>query len=140
MKKSSLMVALAALVTGATIGVAGLQSVSAASSNSNFVESLANKLGVSQEKVKSAFDQTKTEREQERQKKLEENLTQAVKDGKITEAQKSTIVAKLAEVKKQQDEMEKASEDLRNYIDDQNLDIENILPGKGMFHRGFGPR
>src|SRR3989344_1302234 len=64
------------------------------------IKDLSQKLGVEETKVKSALDSIRLENQKLMLQKIEENLNQAVKDGKITEAQKNLIVQKKAELQK----------------------------------------
>ena len=133
--------AVGALAIGATIGVAGLNAINATtnSDGSSLIENLAEKFNVSTDEVKGVFEQTRQERQAEMKKQIEENLTQAVKDGKITEDQKNTVVSKMQNIQKQQEEEMNARQDLRNWADDNKVDLGSILPGKGFgMHRGFG--
>lgn len=49
--------------------------------------------------VQKVFDENKSQRQAEHQQKMEERLDQAVKDAKITSAQKDAIIAKLQDMK-----------------------------------------
>jgi len=139
MNPKTLALTLGALIIGATLGVAGIKSISAATENSSLVQSLAKKLSVSEDKVKSAVEETRSEREAKRKQEIEDKLTQAVKDGKISESQKSTILSKLTNIERQMEEVKNAHEDLKKYLDDQNVDLSNLLPFKGGFRHGPGP-
>ena len=137
----SLALAVGALAVGATIGLAGLNTISAATSSdgSSLIENLAEKFNVSTDEVKGVFEQTRQGRQAEMKKQTEEKLTQAAKDGKITDAQKNTILSKIENIQKQQEEAMNAREDLRNWASDNNVDLGSILPVKGFgMHRGFG--
>jgi hypothetical protein len=92
--------------TAATIGltsVAGIGVASAASNGSSGNNGLADKIastfGLDKSKVQAVFDADRKEHQAERQVKIEKALTQAVKDGKLTETQKSAILAKIKEMK-----------------------------------------
>lgn len=136
----SLLIAVAALALGATLGVVGLNSISAATNlgNSSLVENLAEKFNVSADEVKGVFEQTREERREETQKQFEENLDQAVKDGKITAEQKETILSKHSEIEKKMEEVRATRGDLRDWADENEVDLSEIMPGKGF--RGHGPR
>lgn len=82
------------------VSLLGVGLVNAQDTSGNpFVEKLAQKLGLSQEKVQVAVEQIHEEQRAEMDKKLEERLNQAVKDGKITEDQKKALLEKLKERK-----------------------------------------
>jgi hypothetical protein len=91
-----------AVVIGVT-GVAGIGMASAASSSNsdpnNLVDKIASTFHLDKSKVQAVFDENRAEHDANRQAKLEEKLAQAVKDGKLTKAQKSAILAKVKEIK-----------------------------------------
>lgn len=62
------------------------------------VQRIAQKFGLQQSNVQSVFDEVRKERQAEMQKRLEDRLAQAVKDGKLTETQKNLILAKHKEM------------------------------------------
>jgi hypothetical protein len=88
------------LAAAAVIGsvVYGTTTVNAASDGSDqratLIQKLADKLGVDKAKVQAVFDEDRTAREADRQKSYEDRLNQAVKDGKLTEEQKTKVLAK----------------------------------------------
>ena len=95
MKRKWLVIpALAALVvTGAIVGTAFAQSESDddSSSVSRFVEILADKLGIGEEEVQTAVEETKeelqAEREAAREQQLRDKLAAMVEEGTITQEQ-----------------------------------------------------
>src|SRR3989344_63264 len=97
-KKTLLIPAVAIILIGATLFAAS--QVSAQSGygyGQTLVQKLAQKLGLGESNVQSALDEIRKENQAERQKLFEERLTQAVNDGKITEAQKQAILKKHAQ-------------------------------------------
>ena len=70
-----------------------------ADSQSGMITKLAQKLGVSETQVKSAFDELRNEHETEMKANMNTKLTTLVSEGKITEAQKAAIIAKMEELK-----------------------------------------
>lgn len=136
----SLIIAVAALAIGTTIGVAGLQAVSAQENGGNsIIENLADKFNTSTNEVKSVFDKTKEERVAERKQQATDSLEQSVKDGDITEDQKQTIESKMSGIHKKMEEIKAARKDLKQWADDNNVDLRSFLPGPKGFHgpRGF---
>lgn len=131
----SLIIAVAALAIGATIGVAGLQAVSAQENGGNsIIENLAEKFNTSTNEVKSVFERTKEERVAERKQQVEDSLEQAVKDGDITEEQKRTIESKMSDINKKMEEIKTAKKDLKQWADDNSVDLRSFLPGPKGFH------
>lgn len=128
----NLALAIGALAIGTTLGVVGLKTIDATTgTNFPIIQNLAEKFNTSPEDVRGIFDQTREERQQERQKAVEDSLNQAVEDGKITEDQKNTILSKQAEIRKQMEEVKAGKEDLRKWADENDIDLKDILPGKG---------
>jgi hypothetical protein len=96
----------ALLATGATtiVGLASFAGVAAAatsgtSGQDTLVGKIATKFHLDKGEVQAVFDEDRSEHEAKHAQKMEERLTQAVNDGKITAAQKDQIVAKHKEVK-----------------------------------------
>lgn len=113
----------------------------------SFVTRFAQKLGIEDVKVQNAMDEIHRERHNEMQKKLELKLTQAVKDGKITESQKNAIMAKQKEMqerhlkmKKEFKEMtteerhnakKKLREEMENWAKEHEINFKELLSIKG---------
>lgn len=99
------------LITGAagTVGIAcmlGTGLVSAATSTTagtSLVDKIAAKFNLSKDDVQKVFDEDRTAHEAEMQATVEKELSQAVSDGKITEEQKTAILAKRKEIQTQRD-------------------------------------
>lgn len=96
-------------ITALSVGVigAGLLTTStifaqnASTQHSSLVEKIASTFGLNTSDVQAVFDQERTERRKEMQKKYEEQLTQYVSEGKITEQQKQLILDKHQEMQAQ---------------------------------------
>lgn len=95
------------LVLGAVtgIGLAGITGLGVASATTNnsgadsIIDRVATKFNLNKDEVAAVFEEEKAARVAEREQKVEDRFTQAVKDGKITEEQKARILAKLEELK-----------------------------------------
>lgn len=73
----------------------------------SLVQKLASRFGLKTSDVQAVFDQDRTDRRAAMQANYEARLTRLVKDGKITEAQKTLILAKHQELAaKRQSEMQ----------------------------------
>jgi hypothetical protein len=83
------------------VSTLGIGAVSAAQnpSKDDLVSKIASRFNLSKDDVQSVFDENRAEHEQERKAKLEDRLTKAVENGKLTEDQKTKILAKLDENK-----------------------------------------
>jgi hypothetical protein len=147
--KKSLLVAGAVATVGVT-GIAGLGVASAATDSSttksdgmsSLVDKIADKFNLNKQEVEAVFEEERTEREAEMQQKLEERLTQAVTDGKITEAQKDKILAKHKELKSQMESnreamKDKTKDEIRTLMEQQREELqtwaeENDIPEEYM--------
>ncbi len=114
---------------------------------SSLIQKIAQRFNLNQADVQQVFDQNKTHRRNQRQQNLTDKLTQAVKEGKITEAQKQAIIAKFADLKNNRADFKNLTPDQRKQAMDQkktdmhswatqngiDLDtLKSILGGPGM--------
>jgi len=141
MKKKTIVIISVVLSVLLVAGVLGTGIVLAASNSSYppIVEKLAEKLNVSNSDVSTAFDEVRQERRQEVRERFEEQLDQAVKDGKITEEQKEVILKKHIEIQEQQEEVMELRQDLKNWADENDIDLRDVM-GKGFKGGRGGPR
>lgn len=132
--KSKLGIAVLTLVSAGAITFGAVSASAHFGDNSEFTKTLAQKLGVSEDNVKSAVDSIRTEKKAQMQKNFEERLSQAVKDGKITEDQKSKILAKNKEL---QTNRQAKKTELEKWSKDNGIDIKYIGPFGHGFRQGF---
>lgn len=140
MKRKKLIIASVVLSVLLLAGVIGAGVVLAQSTNTNppIIQKFAEKFNVSTDDVKEVFDEVREERRKEAQIRFEEQLNEAVKDGKITEEQKKVILEKQAEIMKQQEEVFKLRQELKTWADENNIDLREICgPGPGHKRGGF---
>jgi restriction endonuclease len=116
MRKTFIIGAAVLTIVGATAFVSTNTFAQSPGTHNNMVQKLAQKLGLPEDKVKSAFDQVHTEHLTEMKKTQEERLSQLVADGKITDTQKQAIIAKLEEFRNQK---QSEKEDFRNLTPEQ---------------------
>jgi TolA-binding protein len=137
MKKKTIVITSVVIAVLLVAGALGTGVVLAANSSSYppMVKKLADKLNVKEDDVQGAIDEMRTEKQKEMQKKFEERLDQAVKDGKITEEQKAEILKKQEAIQKKQEEMRELKQDLQNWATENNIDLREICGG---FGRGGG--
>lgn len=154
--KKSLMVA-GAVATIGVAGIAGLGVASAATDSNksdSLIDKIAAKFNVDKSEVKAVFDEERAEREAEHQQKLEERLSELVKDGKLTEDQKAKILAKHAELKaameseretlqdKTKEEvrtlMQQRQEELKKWAEENGIPIEYLPFAQGSPHKHGG--
>lgn len=116
--------------------------------DTTFVTKFAQKLGLGEDKVKVAVDSIKADHHAEMQKAMEDRLTQAVSEGKITDDQKQKILAKHKEMFEQKQKslesmkdmtpeerkeaMKKHHTELETWAKENNIDIQYLF--------GFGKR
>jgi len=130
--KKSLLVA-GAVTSISLASITGIGVASAASNTSGestLVDKIATKFNLNKSEVKAVFDTDRTEHEVEHQKKVEDELAQAVKDGKITSTQKDLILAKQKEIKASMDTnrdsmKDKTQDERKAAMDQQRTDLEN---------------
>lgn len=160
LKKS---LAVAGVASGISLAViAGTGAVSAATSTddkstnpeSSLIDKLVSKFGLNKSDVQAVFDEEHTAREAEHQQRVEERLTQAVTDGKITEDQKTKILAKMKEIKADMEanrdsmkdktqaerkaDMEAKRAELEKWASDNNIPTEYLRMGMMGGHGGPG--
>lgn len=147
-----------------TAGVLGTSQISAQEQSdtvfitsnpmSSLVAKLATKFGVSEEEVQQVFDEEHKEREAQMEVKNEERLSRLVTDGKITEDQKTLILAKQKELKERgksdfesiksmtaeqrRSFMEEKRAELESWADENNIDPQYLMTMHKMKGRG-GP-
>jgi len=157
MKKRNLV-----LVTTIGLLLAGGSLVATTSANASddsspfggLVEKIALEFNLNQDEVQKVFDEDRQERHAERQQELEDRLSQAVTDGKITDVQKTAILNKLEEmetnkpdfgdfkdktVEERDQAMEQRKTELENWAEENGLTIETLdeVIGRGGFGMGM---
>lgn len=164
--RKTLVAAGAATAIGAATMVGVAQAATTTDSGS-LVDKISQRFNVDKAEVQKVFDEEHSERKAKMEQRYEERLTQAVKDGKLTEDQKSKLLAKHKELKaemekkhesreaergsmssKTQEEREALMEERKAEMDKQKSEIEawekaNGIPtgylGFGMHMKGGGP-
>ncbi len=116
MKKQHVLIAITMVV--AAFGVLGVARVNAQATTApklpTIIELLTQRFGLKQTDVQSVFDNARTAR-------MEARLTQLVRDGQITEAQKTAILVKQKE--------------LQNWATQNNISPRYLVGGLGMGHK-----
>lgn len=99
----------------ATLAGAGLVNAqSSTTSGTGLVDKIAQKFNLNKSDVQKVFDEDRTAHDAERQQRMEERLTQAVKDGKLTQTQADAITSKMAEMKTYMDSLKDKTEQERH--------------------------
>jgi hypothetical protein len=136
----------------ATLGVVSLASISTASADTNgstLAEKIAHKFNLKQDEVQKVLDENREEKDAEHRAKFEERLTTAVKDGKLTEDQKTKILAKISELEQERqqdrDKVKAMSEEDRHTFMKQKRDAldewaqQNNIPKEYLRMGPHGP-
>ncbi len=99
MKRRIIFPALALILgSGVVFGGSKALAFEQGSVRDTLVQKIAEKFGKSPDEVQAVFDEVRSEHQNEMQSQFVERLTQAVADGKLTEAQKQLISAKHEEL------------------------------------------
>ena len=156
--KKSLMVAGAVAtigLAGATFGPGLASADTDESSNGNpmssLVDKIASKFNLNETEVQTVFDEHKDEMQAEHKSRLEDRLSEAVSEGKLTEEQKSKILAKIDELQAEREQNRDAfqsksreekreaftqhREELEAWAEENNIPLEYLHFGG----RGHGP-
>lgn len=134
---------LGALMIGS--GVFGVNHVAAQTNapKTSFIRELAHKLGIDQSRVQSAVDEITKERKSSMEKRFDQILDQALKDGKITEAQKQLILQKRQELQnlksdfknitseQRREAMKNQRQALEDWAKQNNIDLKFVLGAHG---------
>ncbi|HEV7453760.1 MAG TPA: hypothetical protein VGO07_00705 [Candidatus Saccharimonadales bacterium] len=149
-KKALIMAGVGTVVgLAAFAGVASAQTPAASDGQQSLVDKISAKFNLNKSDVQAVFDQDKSAHQAEMQQKMDDRLTQAVTDGKITAAQKTAIESKHAEVKayfesikdkpaaEQKTLMKAKMDELQQWAKDNGL--SDFFMMKGGMHIGGGP-
>jgi putative protein kinase ArgK-like GTPase of G3E family len=145
MLRKKVLLPVAALVIAGTAFL-GVSQVSAqyGEGHSDLIAAIAQKFNVPQDQVQQVFNDHRTKRQAEMQAKMDERLTQLVKDGKLTESQKQAIIAKRAEEKnnfnpeslkdltpqQRKEKMDQHRQEMENWAKSQGIDLSLVMPLK----------
>ncbi len=126
-----------AIVGAGAMTLSASAATNASSREDSLASKIASKFNINKDEVKKVLDEDHQARQAERQadmtKKLEDRLTQAVKDGKLTEAQKTKI---LDYMKTQQSFMDslkdKTEEERKTAMDQKRQEIQKWAKDNGI--------
>ncbi|MBU4017299.1 hypothetical protein KJ980_06315 [Patescibacteria group bacterium] len=155
LNKKIVLPVLAVAVLGVGVAFTSLQAHAQTSSNSfsGLVQVIAQKFGLEQSKVQSVVDdyrnQQKQNMQQNKQQKEQDRLDALVQEGKITDAQKKTILDEQAKLKSEyspdtfknltpdqkKQQFQKEQDEIKSWAKSQNIDPIYVMSGFGM--RGF---
>ena len=105
----------------------------------SLMDKIIEKFGLNKEEVQTVVNTYRTERQQEMQAKFEANLTTAVKNGELTEAQKQLILTKHAELMKANEadfqNRQARRTELQTWATQNGIDLKYFGQGR---HAGYG--
>ena len=117
MKRKVFFPILAAAIIGSILASSNMVSAQNTAGSNSLVAAIATKFNLNQSDVQAVFDEQREKHQAERKAEIETKLTQAVADGKITEAQKQAILARHQEMQSNRpdkDEMRNMTAEQRN--------------------------
>lgn len=138
-----------------SIGIASLGGTIAANAqgekSDNLIDKIASKFNLNKDEVKKVFDEERSARQAEFEKKQAQRLDQAVADAKITSEQKDLITKKLAELKQfrysldgktvseRKEALKNKRQETIKWAKDNNIPLRYLGPMAGPHHgRHFG--
>lgn len=155
-KRFVIPMAAVAVVGAGVIGAAlftaskALAADSTATGRDSLIQKLADTFHVDKSKVEAVFNEHRATRQAEADTSYQERLSAAVKDGKLTEAQKSAVLTEHAKLKAQAetaaaktgDERRTAMKSVRDAAEDwakaNSIDVKWLLGGGIGLHMGRG--
>lgn len=147
MKKSLLLPAIALTIVGSALFVTQASAQGVNNPQQSLVQKIAEKFNLNKDEVQAVFDEDRAEHHVQMQKRFEKRLSQLVTDGKLTEDQKTKILAKFTELEANRkadmekmksltsDERKTAIEahrnELQQWADENGIDLKSL----GLFGR-----
>ena len=143
------------LIGGTFIGVTSVSAQDATDKSQSIIQKLAQRFNLNESDVKAVFVEEHQARQSQMKIAFEQRLTQAVTDGKITEAQKTAILSKFSEVKaaklnpgqfknqkpeQRKQTMEQKKSELETWAKENGLTLETLQSLIGHGGKGFGMR
>lgn len=157
MNKKSFLILGTLIVVGAGVATSSMVFANGTSGQtpiSSLVQKIADKFGLNKDDVQKVFDDEKQSRLADIETRHDDELSQLVKDNKITEQQKSLILAKHKELSDKfksekgsfknlsatdrQAKRKSEVTDLQNWAKDNGIDLKYLMGGG--FRGGFGWR
>lgn len=152
MNKKIILPAVAFIIIGtAVMGVANAQAEGSGWGQDSLIQKLVQKFNLREADVKAVFDEARGEQQAKMKTNFEDRLTQAVKDGKVTEEQKKLILGKHNEmaIKREQNRdqfqnmtneerktaMQAQRQELEDWAKENNIDLQYFFG-----HGGSGGR
>lgn len=152
LKKKIFFPILALAIIGTALASSNFVSAQDTSGPDSLITAIAQKFNLNEADVKTVFEEQREKHHTQMKANLEQKLTQAVTDGKITEAQKQAILIKLSEIHENKPNFEEfknlTEEQRKANMEEKKAEMENWAKENGLtlelFHeiiggpRGFG--
>lgn len=136
LKKKIFFPILALAIIGTAVATSGFVSAQDTTGPNSLVAAIAQKFNLNESDVQSVFDEQRSKHQAERKARIEQKLTQAVTDGKITEAQKQAILTKLSEIHENKPNFEEfknlTEEQRKAKMDEKKTEMENWVKQNGL--------
>ena len=104
--------------------------------HSSLITKIAQKFNLNETDVTAVFEEERNQRHAEMKAQMEEKLNQAVKDGKITEAQKTAILGKMDEMRNNHPESGQfkglSKEQMRGQMEEKRTEMETWASKTGL--------
>jgi cobalamin biosynthesis Mg chelatase CobN len=155
MKRSALVATAVAAVAVAGLGTTSLVSAASTSSGTSLVDKIASKFNLQKSDVQAVFDQDRQEHQAQMEADQKQRLADAVKNGKLTQAQADHITQIMNEIKSLRgsstsprdesstvrSQIKTKMDDLRTWAQQNNVDMQYVMGGhgRGMRHGFDGP-
>ena len=141
-KKQLVISAIVITITGATLFVPQASAEEKTNGMDTLIQKISDTFHLNKTDVQKVFDEHRAEHIAKREGKFEDRLSQAVKDGKLTEEQKTLILNKMKELasesfknmtpEERRSAMQKKHQELENFAKQNNIDSKWLMPGFGM--------
>ena len=159
MKLSKGMLAAGIVTTVAAGSIVGTSVASAHSGNGsgNVIDKLVERFSLNRDDVQAVFEEVRDEHQADMQAQRDEQLSELVQNGTLTQTQADALKAKQQEMHEYRNELrdqnlsreqlrtqlQEQRESFRAWADEQGIDLQAIKPDRGMGmdgHRHGGPR
>lgn len=136
LKKKVFFPILALAIIGMAVASSSFVSAQDSSGPNSLITAIAQKFNLNQADVQAVFDEQRTKHHEQMKASLEQKLTQAVTDGKITEAQKQAILTKLSELHENKPNFEEfknlTSEQRKAKMEEKKTEMETWATQNGL--------
>lgn len=115
------------LVVALATSVGAVAAETGSTTPSKLAQAIASKFNLNANDVQSVITQQHQQAQTDRQANLKAKLDQAVKDGKLTSDQETTLLQKLTTRNQDRQSLRAARKDLRQWLQDNKIDLRSIL-------------